>query len=79
MTHKAYITLGEVSVGLLAACAIGWIVKWGSSAMLGFLLGHKIGDAPSNWDLIRLISLYSGIVAGILVLLWLLGRRRRGT
>ncbi len=77
MTNKTYIAFSEVLAALLAACGLGWVVKWGSSTLLTFLLGHHIGDDPSNWDLIRLISLYSGIVAGALLVPWLLARRRR--
>lgn len=76
-TNKAYIVFGEVLGALLAACGIGWIIKWGSSTLLIFLLGRQSGDDPSNWDLIRLISIYSGIVGAALFVLWHLGWRRR--
>lgn len=77
MTNNAYITFGEVLAALLGACAIGWIAKWGSSALLVVLIGHRGADDPSNWDLIRLISIYSGIAGGALFGLWLLSRRKR--
>lgn len=77
MVNNAYIAVGEAVAALVGACAIGWLVKWGSSMLLTVLVGHHLADDPSRWDLLRLISLYSGLVGGALFLLWRIGRRRR--
>lgn len=77
MINNAYVTVSEAVAALLGACAIGWLAKWGSSALLAFLIGHHAADDPSRWDLIRLISFYSGFVAAALFLLWHVSRNKR--